>query len=181
MGMSGTIRRLLLLTLVASLVAPVATAIAGPGVNHRRPPRVALRYQGEVVQRATPYTYCWSYTYPDNSGIGMCADGFPSYPEAASVSAPSRLVLRVPYPAKPRKWFINAYRAVNSSPSGWDSPVGPREEIPFRLKPHRVQGEVKAWDVLFRVAEPLRDYYIDTGGLLEQGDVYYALHVRTTP
>jgi hypothetical protein len=110
----------------------------------------------------------------------MCSDGFPDYPAAARVSAPARLVLRIHYPAKPRRWFVHAYRAVNSE-DGWTSPVGPRESIPFRLKPHRVQGEVKAWDVVFRVTEPLRHYYLDTGGDLAQGDVFYGLHVRTTP
>lgn len=179
MGMrQDVLRRLFVVALVACLLAPLAGAVAGERVNRRRPPRVALRYHGEVVQRVAPYTYCWSYTYPDNSGVGMCADGSPSYPEAAEVSAPARLVLRIPYPAKPHRWFLHAYRAV-SDEGGWTRPVGPRESIPFRLRPRRVQGEVRAWDVVFRVTEPLRDYYLDTGGDLAQGDVFYGLHVRT--
>ena len=168
----------LLVALLACVVAPGASA--GSRVNRRHPPRVALRYQGEVVQRAAPYTYCWSYSYPDNSGIGECADGFPDYPAAVRVTAPARFVLRIHYPAKPHRWFLHAYRAVTTE-GGWTRPVGPRESIPFRFKPHRVRGEVKAWNVVFHVTEPLRHYYFDTGGDLAQGDVFYGLHVRTAP
>jgi hypothetical protein len=170
-------RYLLVVVLIACVSLPGTTVEAAETVNRRRPPKVALRYRGEVVQRATPYTYCWSYS-SGRYGTAMCADGFPRYPEAAEVQNFARLVVRIPYPVKPTRWFLHAYRAVSSGT--YPTPVGDAEKIPFRLKPHRVRGNVTAWDMVFRVEEPLRDYYLDTGGVLHQGDAYYALHVRTT-
>lgn len=168
--------------LVACLLATLGAGLTGrasASANRRTPPRVSVVYKGDVIQRVRPYTFCWSYrSYDDGGGTGMCADGFPYYPEAAPVDAGSRLKLRIGYRAKPGEWFLRAHRVVVEH-EGWHEPVGPSETIPFRLRPHRVDGVVKAWDLVFRVAEPARHYYLDTGGQLKQGDAFYALHVRT--
>jgi len=147
-------------------------------INRKTPPRISLRYQGEVVQRARPFTFCWAYSNGDGTGTGMCADGFPRYPEPAEVQSPARLTLRIHYPAKPEEWFLHAYREVVRHEHR-DEPVGNPETIPFKLRAKRVRGKIRAWDVVFRVEEPLRDYYLDTGGQLRQGDAFYALHVQT--
>ena len=169
-------RRLAVLMTIAGLVLVAAQAGAREP-NRKSPPRLSLRYQGEVVQRARPFTYCWSYT-EGGGGTGMCADGFPRYPHAAQVQAPTKMVLRVHYPGKPAGWFLNAYRAIVRH-EHYDEPVGSSEEVPFRLRPHRVDGTTKAWDLVFRLTEPGRHYYLDTGGDLRQGDAFYALHART--
>ena len=109
----------------------------------------------------------------------MCADGFPRYPRAVRVPEGSRLVLRIHYPAKPERWFVNAYRAIVRH-EHYDETVGDAERIPYKLRPHRVQGTIRAWQLIFRVEEPMRHYYLDTGGDLRQGDAFYSLHVRTT-
>ncbi|MGH2808653.1 MAG: hypothetical protein ACRDKT_15420 [Actinomycetota bacterium] len=174
------VRPLIIVTLLAGLALASSPATAGTEeLNRRHPPRIALRYRGEVVQRAAPYTYCWAYEYPDGSGIGTCADGFPRYPKAVTVKSNARLAIRIRYPARPHRWFVHSYRAV-ASEGGYTSPIGDGERIPFRLRPHRLRGEITAWDVVFSVDEPLRHYYLDTGGDLAQGDVFYALHVRTS-
>lgn len=167
------------------LVACLATGLIAAGhsaqtaeANRRTPPRVSMIYKGEVVQRVRPYTFCWSYGSYDGGASGMCADGSPHYPKAARIEAGSRVRLRIGYPAKPGGWFLEAHRAVVEH-EGWHEPVGPVEEIPFRLKPHRVDGVVKAWDLVFRLDEPVRHYYLNTGGDLRQGDAFFALHART--
>lgn len=171
-------RRIFILALIAGLIAASPIGSAATTVNRRHPPRAALIHKREVVQRARPYTYCWGYTTAGGGGHGTCADGAPGYPKPASVDAGARLAIRIRYPAKPRDWFLQAHRAVVDR-DGWHETVGPAERIPFRLKPHRVDGVVRAWDLVFRLEEPLRHYYIDTGGELKQGDAYYALHVQT--
>ncbi len=151
-------------------------AEAGP--NRRRPPTLRLIYKGEVLQRARPWTYCWSYTFKDGSGVGTCADGMPNYPEAAEVDAPARIAIRIPYPARPTNWFVEAYRLIEEK-DGYDDGVGPAEPIDFRIKPHRTPSGSRVWDVVFHVIEPTRHYYIDTGGDLSQGDAFYSFTVET--
>ena len=172
-------RKLIVLVVALGILLVAAQAGAGSAVNRKSPPHLSLRYRGDVIQRDTPYTFCWSYSNGDGSGTGMCADGFPRYPRAAEVKAGSRLVLRIHYPAKPDRWHLNAYRAIVRH-DHYDETVGEPEKIHFRLRAHRVDGAVKAWDVVFRVTEPLRHYYLDTRGYMRQGDAFYALHVRTT-
>lgn len=169
--------RVLIAAILSCLVIGNYVGLAAEVSQRRRPPSVALIYRGDVLQRARPYTFCWGYTTSDG-GTGMCADGWTDYPEAADVEAGSRLRLRIGYPHKPGRWFIEAHRAIVEE-DGRDEAIGPSEEIPFRLKPHRVGGVVKAWDFIFRLEEPLRHYYLNTGGRLRQGDAFYALHVQT--
>lgn len=170
-------RRLAVLMMIAGVVLVAAQAGAQVGPNRKSPPRLSLRYQDEVVQRARPFTYCWTYT-EGGGGTGTCADGFPRYPRAVQVEAPAKMVLRIHYPAKPTEWFLNAYRAIVRH-EHYDETVGSSEEIPFRLRRHRVDGTTKAWELVFRLTEPARHYYLDTGGDLRQGDAFYALHART--
>ena len=163
--------------LLACVVGAGNVAGAASAAQRRTPPRVAMIYKGEVVQRVQPYTFCWSYSY-GGGATGMCADGWPEYPEPAQVEEGSRLRLRIRYPVKPDRWFLHAYRAVVNE-DGRDETVGPPEALEFRLKPHRVDGDVRAWDVVFRVDEALRHYYLSTGGDFPQGDAFYALHAQT--
>jgi hypothetical protein len=172
-------RRLIGLAIVLALVGSSQAALAGGGSSQKRPPHLSLRYEGDVVQRDRPFTYCWSYSTGDGEATGMCADGFPRFPRAAEVESPTRLSIRVHYPYKPERWFLNAYRAIVRR-EHYDEPVGDPEKLDFKLRPHRVNGEVKAWDLIFRVTEPMRHYYLETGGDLRQGDAFYALHVKTT-
>ena len=168
----------LVVCLLATVVATVIPGAVAAAANRRTPPRVSVIYRGEVVQRARPYTFCWSYGSPDGGATGTCADGFPRYPQAARVDAGSRLKVRIAYRPKPGDWFIRSHRMVVEH-EGWHEPVGPSEEVGFRLKPHRVEGVVRAWDLVFKLNEPARHYYIDTGGELKQGDAFYALHLQT--
>ncbi len=171
-------RKLIVISVALGVLFAATQAGAGQNVNRKSPPRLSLRYQGDVVQRARPFTFCWSHSEGDGSGTGMCADGFPRYPRAARVETPAKMVLRIHYPAKPNEWFLHAYRHIVRH-QHYDETVGDPEEIPFRLRPHRVNGRNKAWNLVFRLREGIRHYYLDTGGYLEQGDAFYALHVRT--
>ena len=169
-------RRVAIVVLLVTIAAS-SPAAARTQVNRRRPPRIAVLFHGDVLQRATPYTFCWSYSNGDGTGTGMCADGFPDWPRAASVPLGGRVTIRIHYPLKPERWRISAYRAVTRD-GDFEEPVGDPERIDYRLHRHRVDGQVRAWDLIFRVDEMPRDYYIDTYGDLRQGDAYYALHVR---
>jgi hypothetical protein len=172
-------RRLLTTLAILLLCASIAPAAQGHQANRRRPPTLFVVHKSDMIQRASPYTYCWSRTTRDGGGIGMCADGFPQYPEPAEVGSKNRVIVRIAYPVKPEEWFLEAHRLITESSSG-DQAMGPGEPIDYKLKPHRERGQVVAWDLVFRLDEPLRHYYIDTGGDLAQGDAFYALHLETS-
>ena len=170
-------RKLMIAGVLGALLIPIGTARADHDLNRRNPPRVRLMHQGEVVQRASAWSYCWSYS-TDEWGVGQCADGFPSYPAAAAIEGPDRVVLRIPYSAKPKRLGIIAYRKIRRE-GGWDEPIGRGERLEHTLKPHRVQGHVSAWDAIFRLDNDGRHYYLDVNTRLYQGDPSYALHAPT--
>ena len=171
-------RKIIVVAMALGTLLSAAQAGAASDVNRKSPPHLSLRFRGDVVQRADAYTYCWSYS-SGNTGTGMCADGFSRYPRAAEVPAGSRLVIRIHYPAKPERWHLYAYRTIVRH-EHYDETVGEAEKIPFRMRAYRVDGAVRAWDLVFRVEEPMRHYYLETGGDLRQGDAFYSLHARTT-
>ena len=171
-------RKAILFWITAAMLLVATQAGAASGPNRKSPPDISMRYQGDVVQTARPYTYCWGHSNGDGTGTDECMAGFPRYPRAAKVEAPARLRLRIHYPVKPQDWFLKAYSAIVRH-EHYDETVGEAEKIPFRLRPHRVNGKVRAWDLVFRLEEPSRHYYFDTGGDLAQGDAFYALHART--
>lgn len=170
-------RKWLLVAIVGALALSANLAGATQGPNRRNPPRVALVHKREVVQRARPWTYCWGYT-TGKWGISECADGMPRFPKAVVVDAPTKLTIRIPYPVKPRDWEIGAYRQIERH-EGWDETIGPAEELDYKMRPYRVQGDIKGWNATFTVTEDLRHFYLETGGDLRQGDVIYSLHART--
>jgi hypothetical protein len=172
-------RRLLLVAATAiGLVASSPSPWAGAGpASSGGPPRLAVVYRHGVIQRASPYTFCWNYDSGGGTGYGLCADGTRGYPSAVSVHAPTRVAIRIRSTDRPRRWFMSAAPRVRHH-SYWDEPIG-STKLPFRLVPHRVQGQITGWDAIVRLTEPDRDYYIDAGGYFPRGDAWYTLHLHT--
>lgn len=170
-------RKLMSMALVGALLATTGAALADHDLNRKRPPKVQLVYRNKIVQRVASWSYCWSYT-DGEWGVGQCADGLPAYPKAAVIEGPSRVVLRIPYSAEPKRLNIHAYRKIRRN-HGYEQTVGRSERIEFDLKPHRERGHVTAWDAIFRLDEADRHYYLNVDVRLRQGDPSYALHART--
>lgn len=170
-------RKMLIVGVLGALLVPIGAARADHDLNRKNPPKVRLMHQGEIVQSASSWSYCWSYS-TDEWGVGQCSDGMPSYPRAAVIEGPDRVTLRIPYSAEPERLGIIAYRKIKRE-YGWDEPVGRGERLQYTLKPHRVKGHVSAWDAIFTLEEDDRHYYLDVNARLYQGDPSYVLHART--
>jgi hypothetical protein len=170
-------RKMIIGALVGALLATAAVALADHDLNRKRPPRLRLMHHGDVLQRVSAWSYCWSYT-TERWGVGECTDGSPRYPEAAVIEGSPRVVLRIPYSEEPSRLSITAYRKIREE-HGYEQTVGEGEKIGYRLKPHRERGHVSAWDAIFRLDQPNRDYYLNVYARLHQGDPAYALHART--
>ena len=170
-------RKLMIAGILGALLIPIGTARADHDLNRKSPPKLRAIYKGEVVQRVSPWSYCWSWSTEEYS-VAECSDGFQSYPEPAAIESPDRVILRIPYSAEPRRLRVTAYRKVKTE-HGWDRPVGEGERLEYELKAHRVKGHVSAWDAVLTLDENDRHYYLDVYARLHQGDPSYAMHLQT--
>ena len=171
-------RALLVLAACVGMIATstVAPASASTAPRHG-PPAIAAVYKHDVVQRTSPYSFCWTYTTA-HGGYGICADGTTTFPPAATVHAPARVIVRVRSAAEPKHWSVTASSKIRHY-RGFDTLVG-GHDLAFRLAPHRVRGAITAWDLVLRLPQRHRDYYIETGGSFVGGnDAFYRLHLQT--
>jgi hypothetical protein len=170
-------RAVLVLAACVGMIATSPAALASATTTRQGPPAISAVYRHDVVQRATPYSFCWTYTTA-HGGYGICADGTSTFPRAATLHAPARVTVRVRSAEQPKHWSVTAGSKIRHY-AGFDRLVGGRA-LPFRLAPHRVRGTITAWDLVLRLTRPDRDYYIETGGSFGSGkDAFYRLHLHT--
>ncbi len=160
------------------LLAVMAIALAACGgaaysQQGHRPPKTVL-YEGQrELQTGRLGSYCWF----GPSGRGRCADVAKlRYPAADSVRAGSTLHVRVLKTQRPERLSISAYRKVDQR----GFPTGGTRRLEGSLRRVVRDGRTVAWDVLFRVNEPGRHYYLNAFGVWEgAGDASWTFHVKT--
>ncbi len=164
-----------LLTLLLALGMLISTA--GPSLaSDKRPPRAVLRVQGDKVQRGRLIGYCWSYREPGSDyGVTECADGTYRWPSAPTFEARTRASIRFSKAQAPKRVRLSAYEDTGR----YDRPKGEPERLAHRLRPVRSDGEVVAWDAVFRLREPDRHYYVAVESRWGQGSAFYNFHVKT--
>jgi hypothetical protein len=163
---------------VIILLALTAIALASSGgvaysQQDLRPPKTVLHEGQRELQSGRLGSYCWS----GPSGRGRCADvaGL-RYPAADSVRAGSTLHVRVFKTQRPERFSISAYRKVDE----WGFPTGRTRRLESSLRRVVQDRRTVAWDVLFRVNEPGRHYYLNAFGVWEgAGDASWTFHVKT--
>ncbi len=98
------------------------------------------------------------------------------------MAAGSKLRVRVSKAQRPDSFEVAAYRALDEEgePSG-------EARLPERsLEPVVVDGLTVAWDAVFSVNRPGRDYYLVSGGRWQDSEgceneqfAYWSFHVKT--
>ena len=162
-------------TIIVLTVMAIALAVFGSVAyaQDHQPPKTVL-YKGESeLQTGRLGSYCWFAP----SGAGECVDvaGL-RYPATDRVRAGSTLHVRILEPQRPEKFSILAYRKIDK----WGFPVGRTRRLETSLRPVVEEGQTVAWDVVFRVNQPGRHYYLDAFGVWEgTGDAGWTFHVRT--
>ena len=151
--------------------SPAAQALARSG-----PPALVVVYHHTVVDRTGPISYCWTFTDASGGGSGLCADGIGGYGDAARVHAPAWVALRFPYAERPTD--VTVWAAARVRGHGYNERSIGAHRLAVRLVPHRVHGEIRAWDARIRLA-PGRHYYLDVGADWREGDAGYRLHLLT--
>lgn len=132
-----------------------AESNAGPS----GPPRAMLHSDG-VRERGALFSYCWSDSFSDGTGVTMCADYIriePLPPRRARAGA--RAFIRIHSTYRPDKIRLRIYREVSSG-----YPSGDARRPDYRLRRHVENGRTQAWDVRFRLPE-------------RRGHVYPAMYV----
>ena len=160
------IRQMWRLTL--AVVTAASTILGTAGAASAGAPTARLRQGGQVLDRETPYTYCWSA-----HGVGECGDGFPRYGRAKEVVVDRPVRIRFGYRRKPERLRITAYPRLDEH----GNTAGRPRRLDRRLRPVYRDGEIRAWDAVFRVHRE-RHYYLDVGGFWDRGDAFYAFHLK---
>lgn len=156
------VRLLLVLTIVAAM-AP--SAFAGD------PPPDTMFRKGEVRQEGKQSTYCWD---------GTCADYIPMPPKKF-VTVPVKKVarIRIKYADKPEQSTeLRFWRELDEE----GRPTGPSKTIAHALIAHKVDGQTKAWDLVFDLPGKPGHVYVRLAGFWQtpDGDSSWFFHWKLT-
>ncbi len=104
------------------------------------------------------------------------------FPEADSVAAGTKLRVRIFKSQRPDSFSVWAYRAVDEN----GEVTGEAQTLKRTLERVVRDGKTVAWDAVFTVNRPSRDYYIISGGLWQDTEgcdqaqfAYWSFHVKT--
>ena len=105
-----------------------------------------------------------------------------AFPKTASVATGAKLRVRVSEVQRPDPFEIAAYRTVDVN----GEPSSEAQMLKRTLERVVVDGKTVAWDAVFSVNRPNRDYYLVTGGLWQDREgcgrdqfTYWSFHVKT--
>jgi hypothetical protein len=120
------------------------------------------------------------------AGAGECVNQNAIYsagfPEVDRVAAGSELRVRILKSQRPDSFEVVAYPRADAE----GQPAGQARQLPSTLKRVVVDGRTVAWDAVFSVNRPARDYYLiteghwrDTEGCGNDQFAYWSFHVKT--
>lgn len=182
-GASGWRRSAVLLAALAVGLMGILFASGPAGADDHLIPETVLKKGARELQAGTKVA---ESSWNEPAGDGLCVNENVVYrtrfPETDSVAAGSELRVRISKAQRPDSFGIAAYKAVD----GNGAPVG--EGRPLKRSLERVVrgGETVAWDALFSVNRPARDYYLISEGHWRDregcgGDqfAFWSFHVET--
>ena len=133
------------------------------------PPSAHVRYGGQRIQPAHLAGYCW----PNEEGAMGCTIVEPAtWPKADEVRSGKRVRVRLHSKRQPKKLFVASYKEIDDQGNA----EGDGNRINAWKTVVKRDGEVKAWDVNFRLKAVRRHYvrvivqYPETAG--------YNVHLR---
>lgn len=154
--------------LVGALAAPAAA-------DDHRPPRATLHTAGEIQKGRIYHADGWSRPTKEP---GFCdatfAHGFPKFRSAVSHSPGDEIVVRLHKKAMPLEVEAQRWPRVDEKGHAAGTPT----PLPWLLRPHPAQGDVRTWEVV--VLPPVVDghlylgigaYWADEDGCTQQPDL----------
>ncbi len=177
--------------LTAALVAAMASGLlgvlllaSGPAQAHdHQVPETVLKKGAKELQAGTRvFESSWDRRLGDDECENESVIYRTRFPEADSVAAGAKLRVRVSKAQRPDSFGIAAYRALDEE----GEPSGEARLLSRTLERVIVDGNTVAWDAVFSVKNPGRDYYLVSEGHWQDtescgGDqfAYWSFHVKT--
>lgn len=171
-----------LVALVAATGIVVGTQATASAHDHLVPKTLLIKKERTLQTGLKVKEYSW--TQP--SGVGCVTQSAlltTRFRDADRVAAGSKLSIRLLKSQRPRSLYVKAWKRVDED----GTPAGEALALPVTLKPVVRDGQTVAWDAVFRVDRPARDYYLiaeghwtDTEGCGADQFALWSFHVQTT-
>ena len=173
---------MLVLAMALAAIAVVAAEARAGSYSDKFPKQVLMK-GATVLQHGRFYYGSWHW-YEAGEWNKVHADGIGGFPQADTVRAGSTLHIMTNKPERPASFRIRAYKKVDQ----WSNPIGTGRLLDTTFRRIERDGKTVGWDVFFRVNEPNRHYYLETGGRWERvpdshisfGASHENFHVKTT-
>ena len=124
----------------------------------------------------------WNQATGEDECVNESAIYRTRFPETDSVAAGTELRVRIFKAQRPDSFGIAAYRAVDEN----GEPSGEARALNRTLKRVERDGKTVAWDAVFSVKSPARDYYLvgeghwkDREGCNADQFAFWSFHVKT--
>src|SRR3712207_5746239 len=181
---SARLLRVVMLAALAVALAGVVLVSQRPAEahDHRVPDTLLKKGTRDLQAGRRVIDSSWNQPAGANECVTQSAVYAPGFPEVDRVAAGSRLRVRIFKVQRPDTFEVVAYAKANRD----DQPVGEGRTLRSTLKPVMEDDRTVAWDAIFFVDIPDRDYYLETEGHWQdrqgcEGDqwAYWSFHVKT--
>ena len=175
-----------MLLMAAMTVALVSIGLAGQAPasahDHLIPKTVLMKGAKELQTGRLVVDSSW--TRPAGGGEFVTQSAVYSwrFPEVDRVAVDTKLRVRVLKSQKPDTFSITAYPKIDDK----GAPSGQERLLQRSLKPVVQDGRTVAWDVIFYLNRPMKDYYLvgeghwrDVEGSGEDQWAHWGFHVKT--
>ncbi len=177
--LAGVLLAATALGLLGTLLLASGTAQAH---DHQIPDTV-LKKGAKQLQAGLPVgESSWDQLTGDDECLNVSTIYRTRFPEADRVAAGSKLRVRVSKEQRPDSFEVAAYRTLDEE----GEPGGEGRLLKRLLKPVVVDGQTVAWDAVFSVNRPSRDYYLVAGGHWQDSEgcqneqfAHWSFHVKT--
>ena len=178
--------RKLVVVLLAAMAAGLLGLLGAQGsaqAHDHQIPQTALKKGAEELQAGTLVKESsWDQLTGDDECLNLSTIYRTRFPETDRVAAGAKLRVRVSKAQRPDSFVIAAYRTVDEE----GEPSGQGRLLKRSLKPVVVDGRTVAWDAVFSVNRPGRDYYLvseghwqDSEGCQNEQFAHWSFHVKT--
>ena len=150
--------------------------------DHQIPQTVLKKGAKELQAGTLVKESSWDQLTGDDECLNVSTIYRTRFPETDRVAAGSKLRVRVSKAQRPDSFEVAAYRRVDEE----GEPSGEGRLLNRSLKPVTVDGQTVAWDAVFSVNRPGRDYYLisegrwqDSEGCQNEQFASWSFHVKT--
>ena len=173
----------LLAAMAAGLLGVLLLAQAPAKAHVPRIPQTVLKKGAKELQAGTLVKESsWDQLTGDDECLNLSTIHRTRFPETDRVAAGSKLRVRVSKAQRPDSFEVAAYRTVDEN----GEPSGQGRLLKRSLEPVVVDGRTVAWDAVFSVNRPGRDYYLvseghwqDSEGCQNEQFAHWSFHVKT--